>query len=136
MPDEMVTDEIVTEIDSSDARSAEEFLFGHGEEEVGHEVADAGIADEEDSQDEAGVEAEQDNQGSDSAGEQAEPADGLKVVVSIRGDRATIGVQRPSADPHIEAFDGLDLHALAQQVSAVAERARAKWEGRTQASGP
>ena len=52
----------------------------------------------------------------------------LKVVVSIKGNRATIGVQRPSSDPHIESFDGPDLAGLTQEVLAVIERARAKWE--------
>ena len=52
----------------------------------------------------------------------------LKVVVSIKGGRATIGVQRPSSDPHIETFDDRDLDGLTQEVSAVIERARAKWE--------
>ncbi len=33
----------------------------------------------------------------------------LKVVVSIEGGRAAIGVQQPSSDPHIETFDDHDL---------------------------
>ena len=52
----------------------------------------------------------------------------LKVVVSIKGGRATIGVQRPSSDPHIESFDDAELSGLAQEVTAVIERARARWE--------
>ncbi len=56
------------------------------------------------------------------------PAEDLKVVVSIREGSATIGVQRPSSDPHIESFDDPDLSGLAREVSAVIERARAKWE--------
>ena len=52
----------------------------------------------------------------------------LKVVVSIKGDRATIGVQRTSSDPHIESFDDPDLSGLTQEALAVVERARAKWE--------
>ena len=50
------------------------------------------------------------------------------VVVSIKGGRATIGVQQPSSDPHIETFDDLDVSGLTQEVSAVVERAKAKWE--------
>ena len=50
------------------------------------------------------------------------------MVVSIKGGRATIGVQRPSSDPHIESFDDPDLPGLTQEVPAVIERARAKWE--------
>ena len=48
--------------------------------------------------------------------------------MSIKGGRATIGVQRPSSDPHIESFDDQDLSGLTQEISAVTERARAKWE--------
>ena len=132
MTDEMVTDDIATEVDSLDARSAEEFLFGHGEEESAHDPAAAEVA-EEDSQSDPEEEAEQEPQGSGDAGEQDAPvetetADELKVVVSVRGGRATIGVQQPSADPHIESFDGLDLLGLSLQVPGVVERAKARWE--------
>ena len=48
--------------------------------------------------------------------------------MSIKGGRATIGVQRPASDPHIESFDDGDLAGLTQEVPAVIERARAKWE--------
>ena len=51
-----------------------------------------------------------------------------KVVLAIKDGRATIGVQGPSSDPHIESFDGPDLSGLAQEVPAVIERARARWE--------
>ena len=81
------------------------------------------------------AEAEQDGQASEDAGEQTAPPEELKVVVSIRGDRAVIGVQRPSADPHIETFDDHDLPGLAQEVIAVTERARGQVGGHTQAPG-
>ena len=58
----------------------------------------------------------------------ADASENLKVVVSIKGDRATIGVQRPSSDPYIEIFDDHNLSTLAQEVAAVTERARAMWE--------
>ena len=72
-------------------------------------------------------------QGSDDAeekdvGDETEASEDLKVVVSIRGGRATIGVQRPSSDPHIESFDDPDLSGLTQEALAVVERARARWE--------
>ena len=67
-------------------------------------------------------------QGSDVAEQQAGPPEDLKVVVSIREGRATIGVQRPSSDPHIESFDEPDPSELVREVSAVIERARARWE--------
>ena len=50
------------------------------------------------------------------------------MVVSIKGGRAVIGVQQPASDPHIETFEDHDLPALAQEVPAVIERARARWE--------
>ena len=49
-------------------------------------------------------------------------------MVVIKGDRATIGVKGTASDPHIESFDDPDLSGLAQEVPAVVERARARWE--------
>ncbi len=74
------------------------------------------------------AEAAQEPQASDEAQKQAAPSEELKVVVAIKGGRATIGVHRPSADPHIETFDDRDLPGLAQEVLAVTERARTRWE--------
>lgn len=71
---------------------------------------------------------------SDAAGEtagaeaQIDAEEEMKVIVSIKGRRGTVGVQQPSSDPHIESFDDADLTRLAQEVAAVAERARARWE--------
>ena len=114
-------DETGTEATRSDAPSADESLFG--------DAADDAAAEEQD----ANEETAQDPQGADDAGEQAVgdetgSSEDLKVVVSIKGGRATIGVQQPSSDPHIESFDDQDLSGLTQEVSAVIERARAKWE--------
>ena len=67
-------------------------------------------------------------QGDDDNGDEAAPSEDLKIVVSIKGGRASIGVQQPSSDPHIETFGDHDLPALAQEVTAVTERARARWE--------
>ena len=100
-----------TETIRSDAPGADESLFGDAVDDTEAAVAD-----------------EQDPQGSDDAGEQDGQPEDLKVVVSIKGGRATIGVQRPALDPHIETFDDGDLAGLTQEVSAVIERARAKWE--------
>ena len=50
------------------------------------------------------------------------------MVRSIRGNRATIGVKRPAADPHIESFDDPDLFGLADEFPAVVARARTRWE--------
>ena len=68
---------------------------------------------------------EQEPEGSYDADEEAGQLEDLKVVVSIKGGRATIGVQRPSSDPHIESFDGHNLSELTQEAQAAVERARA-----------
>ena len=117
-------DEVGTKTTRSDVPSADESLFGDAADD-----AAAAADQEEDSKGET----TQDGQCSDDAGEQAagdatEASEDLKVVVSIKGGRATIGVQQPSSDPHIETFDDLDVSGLSQEVSAVVERARAKWE--------
>ena len=108
----------------SDAPSADDSHFGDAADDT-----EAAVADEQD----ANEEVAEDPQGSAAAGEQAagdesEASEDLKVVVSIKNGRATIGVQQPASDPHIESFDDPDLSGLAQEVSAVIERARARWE--------
>ena len=138
---ETMTDESGTEIHPSDVVSAEEFLFGHATDDtpadVGGELpagdaADDAPVDVDEEQDADGETAEEpdvaDGGGVQPAQGETETTEELKVVVSIRGDRATIGVQQPSADPHIESFDDLDLAGLALEVPAVIERARARWE--------
>ena len=114
-----MTDETGTEPTRSDAPSADESLCG----DTADDAATA-VVEEEDSEGET----PQDPQGSDDADEQAGQPEDLKVVVSITGGRATIGVQQASSDPHIESFDDRDLAELTQEVPAVVERARAKWE--------
>ena len=69
-----------------------------------------------------------DDSGGQPAPAETESTDELKVVLSIRGGRATIGVQRPSADPHIESFDDADLFGLADEFPEVVARARARWD--------
>ena len=138
---ETMTDESGMEIHPSDVVSAEEFLFGHATDDtpadVGGELpagdaADDAPVDVDEEQDADGETAEEpdvaDGGGVRPAQGETETTEELKVVVSIRGDRATIGVQQPSADPHIESFDDLDLAGLALEVPAVIERARARWE--------
>ena len=117
-------DEVGREATRSDAPSADESLFGEAADD-----AEAAVAEEQDADEETA----QDPQDSDDAEEQAVgdetgSSEDLKVVVSIKGGRATIGVQQPSSDPHIESFDDADLSGLTQEVTAVIERARAKWE--------
>ena len=127
-------DEVGTEATRSDTSSADESLFGDPVVDRADPVVQA-----EDSTDAApdkpdgGEETAQDEQGDgdaegQAAGEEAQPAEDLKVVVSIKGGRATIGVQQTSSDPYIESFEDADLSGLTQEVSAVIERAKAKWE--------
>ena len=112
-------DETGTEATRSDAPSVDESLLGDAADD-----AAAAVAEEQD----ANEETEQDPQDADDVEEEAGQPEDLKVVVSIKGGRATIGVQRPSSDPHIETFDDVDLAGLTQDVLPVIERARAKWE--------
>ena len=127
-------DEVGTEATRSDVPSADKSLFGDSADDRA-----APFVQEEDSNDavpdepEGGGETAQDEQGTgdayeQAAGEETEASEDLKVVVSIKGGRATIGVQQPSSDPHIETFDDLDVSGLTQEVPAVIERARARWE--------
>ena len=132
-------DENGTEAARSDAPSADETPIGDAADDktaaaVDEHDSDAENAPEQQAADDTGEkveadkEAEKTPQGSDDAEEGAASTDDLKVVVSIKGGRATIGVQKPSSDPHIETFDDGDLSGLAQEVPAVTHRARARWE--------
>ena len=127
-------DEVGTEATRSDVPSTDESLFGDPADDRA-----APVVREDDSNDavpdelEGGGETAQDEQGTgdadeQAAGEETEASEDLKVVVSIKGGRATIGVQQPSSDPHIETFDDRDLAGLIQETLAVVERARARWE--------
>ena len=138
-----MTVQTATETGSPDVVNAEEFLFGsaaddapaeaEGELPTGDATGDSG-----DLETDEGPEADTDAAAeepdvADAAGEQPAPAktetsEEMKVVLSIRGDRATIGVQRPWTDPHIESFDDPDLFGLADEFPAVVARAMARWE--------
>ena len=57
-------------------------------------------------------------------------AQDLKVVVSVRGDKATIGVQRPMCDPFIVTFNGADqakLERLLPKVLDIVADAYTRW---------
>ena len=135
-------DEVGTEATRSDAPSADDSLFGDKADDTPATAAeekdsDDAVADGQDSNEESA----QDPQGARATPMSRGPlkrrpatAEDLKVVVSIKGGRASIGVQQPSSDPHIETFDDLDVSGLTQEVSAVVERARARWEDDAQAS--
>ena len=127
-------DEKGTEATRPDAPGADDALFGDAAERADDTPADAV------EKDDSKGDAEKDAQGAADEGDKSdagEPAEAeaetgaseeLKVVVSIKGGRAVIGVQQPSSDPHIETFEDHDLPALAQEVAAVTERAKARWE--------
>ena len=138
-----MTDESGTETQLSDVVSAEEFLFGTAADDAPADVAeelsaddaideigDMEAAEEPDAEPEAAAGEPEvgDDTGEQSAPAEPETTDELKVVLSIRGGRATIGVQQPSSDPHIESFDDPDLFGLADLFPAVVARARAIWE--------
>ena len=101
-------DENGTEATRSDGPSVDDSLFGEAADDTA-----AAVVEEEDPKGETA----QDGQSSGDAEEQAAgdetgSSEDLKVVVSIKDGRVTIGVQRPSADPHIETFDDPDLSGL------------------------
>ena len=138
-----MADEVGTEIARLDAPSADESLLGDGTEDTPAAVAGEQVSTEETEQvgqapedggtRDADGEATRDQEDATESGEpdgegETDASEELKVVVSIKEGRATIGVQRPSSDPHIESFDDHDLPGLTQEVSAVVERARARWE--------
>ena len=57
----------------------------------------------------------------------SEAPEELKLVVSIRAGRSTIGVQRPASDPHLESDNALDLSTLLGRIPGVLERAQDRW---------
>ena len=131
-------DETGTETTRSDAPGIDDSPFGDvadatpapvaGEQDSAEETEQDGRGPENAETNDAESETAEEQEVSDAPDKAAEEPDGLKVVVSIKGSRATIGVQQPSSDPHIESFDDVDESALTQEVAAVIERARARWE--------
>ena len=117
-------DEVGMEATHSVTPSADESLFGDVPDNAAPAVVEEDASDDADAEEQT----EQNSQGSNDDGDETDSSEDLKVVVSIKGGRATIGVQRPSSDPHIESFDDADLSRLTEEVSAVIDRARARWE--------
>ena len=135
-------DQTITEVTHSDAPGVDDSLFGDAAD-----VTSAGPVEGKSSAETAGQDGrgtantgddhadEKSTQGQDDSTEAVErdpskEAGGpeeLKVVISIKGDRAIIGVRHPSSDPHIESLEAQDLTGLAQVVPALVERARARW---------
>ncbi len=142
-----MTDDNETGNHASDVVNVEEFLFGGVTEETADdapaeaegELPNGDVADGTDAETPGEPDADAETAGDETgvadtaAGDQPAPAETetteeLKVVLSIRGGRAIIGVQQPSADPHIEVFDDPDLFGLADEFPAVVARAKARWE--------
>lgn len=129
-------DDTGTEKTRSDAPGIDDSLFGEAADETPAALAEETEQDEqgpggtegETAQEPEGSGAPDKPEDSDAQDKGAEESAGLKVVVSIKGSRATIGVQQPSSDPHIESFDDLEEAELTLEVAAVIERARARWE--------
>lgn len=53
--------------------------------------------------------------------------DEVKIVVSIRGQIALIGLQKPDCDPFFSRVDG-DLATVLASIPALVEQARSQWE--------
>ena len=125
-----MTGEMEREISPSDVVNVEEFLFGAAADDAPAQAdGELPTADATDDAGDMETAGEPDTDaGNGPAPVETETSGELKVVLSIRGGRAIIGVQRPSADPHIESFDDVDLFGLADEFPGVVARARAKWE--------
>ncbi|MYE42016.1 MAG: DUF2958 domain-containing protein, partial [Chloroflexi bacterium] len=108
-PAEVAREEANTET-AAEPDADGEYPAGDATDEAGDlEAAEGPDGDPDAAADEPDVADAADDGGDQPAPAEMETTDELKVVLSIRGGRATIGVQQPSADPHIESFDDTDL---------------------------
>lgn len=53
--------------------------------------------------------------------------DEVKVVIALKGNKGSIGVQSPKCDPVFTTFDG-DLGLALERVPGLVEEARQKWD--------
>ncbi len=53
--------------------------------------------------------------------------DELKVVISLKGDKASVGVQMPECDPVLFSLEG-DLKTALKAVPKFVEEAKTRWE--------
>jgi hypothetical protein len=51
----------------------------------------------------------------------------LKVVISLKGDKSSVGVQAPECDPVFFSLEG-DLKAALKAVPGFVDQAKARWE--------
>ena len=54
-------------------------------------------------------------------------SDELKIVISLKGNKASVGVQAPECDPAFFGLEG-DLSAALTAVPAFVEQARTRWQ--------
>jgi len=57
----------------------------------------------------------------------SEQKDELKVVISLKGDKASVGVQVPECDPVLFSLEG-DLKTALKAVPKFVEEAKTRWE--------
>lgn len=53
--------------------------------------------------------------------------DELKVVISLKGDKASVGIQAPECDPVLFSLEG-GLRTTLKAVPGFVEEARTRWE--------
>ena len=54
-------------------------------------------------------------------------SDELKLVIVLKGDKASVGVQAPECDPALFSFQG-DLRATLKAVPGFVAEAKTRWE--------
>ena len=54
-------------------------------------------------------------------------SDELKVVISLKGDKASVGVQAPECDPVFFSLEG-DLKMVSKAVPGFVQEAKTRWE--------
>lgn len=54
-------------------------------------------------------------------------SDELKVVIALKGDKASVGVQAPECDPAFFSLEG-DLRTTLKAVPKFVEEAKTRWE--------
>lgn len=90
-------------------------------------LVDAGTTDETESRDEATDEEGSDDDGQKPAeDESADTTPTLKIVITMRGDRSVVAVQRRDTDAEWSVLEG-ELEEALEQVPAILEQADAKW---------
>ena len=125
-------DEIGTETTRSDVPSADESLFGDAADDAAAAVAEEHNANGETGKDPQGSD---DAEGEAGASETDAPED-LKVVVSIKGGRATIGVQQPLVGPAHRVLRRPRPDRAGAGGPGGGRKAKARWEDEPKQPGP